>query len=157
MLNCELIKGSTVILVLTLLDERPMYGYELVKEMGSRNDNELQMKEGTWYPSLHKLELHIGRQEKDPKVSIIELEDGKEMLAERTKEWSVFSATGCIFVPPAFTFLCLSYALVLLPVYQSKLWHLVLPNGVRLKDVIRVCADLMLIMVLLVGVTLLFL
>lgn len=56
MLNRELIKGSTVILVLTLLSERPMYGYELVKEMGSRSDHELQMKEGTLYPSLHKLE-----------------------------------------------------------------------------------------------------
>jgi hypothetical protein len=43
MLNRELIKGSTVILVLTLLNERPMYGYELVKEMGSRSDNEPQM------------------------------------------------------------------------------------------------------------------
>lgn len=46
MLNRELVKGSTVILVLTLLNERPMYGYELVKEMGSRSGNELQMKEG---------------------------------------------------------------------------------------------------------------
>lgn len=55
MLNRELVKGSTVILVLTLLNERPMYGYELVKEMGSRSGNELQMKEGTLYPSLHKL------------------------------------------------------------------------------------------------------
>ncbi len=32
MLNRELVKGSTVILVLSLLNERPMYGYELVKE-----------------------------------------------------------------------------------------------------------------------------
>ncbi len=56
MLNRELVKGSTVILVLTLLNERPMYGYELVKEMEKRSGNELQMKEGTLYPSLHKLE-----------------------------------------------------------------------------------------------------
>ncbi|AUZ28777.1 hypothetical protein [Bacillus cabrialesii] len=65
--------------------------------------------------------------------------------------------TGCAFVPPAFTFLCLSYALVLLPVYQSKLWRLILPNGVRLKDLLHVFGDLILIMVLLVGATLLFL
>lgn len=56
MLNRELVKGSTVILVLTLLNELPMYGYELVKEMEKRSGNELQMKEGTLYPSLHKLE-----------------------------------------------------------------------------------------------------
>ncbi|MBT9248490.1 hypothetical protein [Bacillus halotolerans] len=81
------------------------------------------------------------------------LSDGTS-VSEIVRDWD---DAGCAFVPPAFTFLCLSYALVLLPVYQSKLWHLVLPNGVRLKDVVRVCADLMLIMVLLVGVTLLFL
>ncbi|MBJ7570608.1 hypothetical protein [Bacillus halotolerans] len=81
------------------------------------------------------------------------LSDGTS-VSEIVRDWD---DAGCAFVPPAFTFLCLSYALVLLPVYQSKLWHLVLPNGVRLKDVVRVCAELMLIMVLLVGVTLLFL
>ncbi|MCI4170735.1 hypothetical protein MMJ17_22725, partial [Bacillus spizizenii] len=48
---------------------------------------------------------------------------------------------GCAFVPPAFTFLCLSYALVLLPVYQSKLWHLILQNGVRLKDLFHVFVE----------------
>ncbi|WP_339191725.1 hypothetical protein [Bacillus sp. FSL K6-1003] len=81
------------------------------------------------------------------------LSDGTS-VSEIVRDWD---DAGCAFVPPAFTFLCLSYALVLLPVYQSKLWHLVLPNGVRLKDVVRVCGELMLIMVLLVGVTLLFL
>ncbi|MFH0346394.1 hypothetical protein ACHADS_07435 [Bacillus vallismortis] len=64
---------------------------------------------------------------------------------------------GCAFVPPAFTFLCLSYALVLLPFYQSKLWHLILPNSVRLKDLCHVFGDLALILVLLIGATLLFL
>ncbi|BDG82034.1 MULTISPECIES: PadR family transcriptional regulator [Bacillus] len=99
MLNRELIKGSTVILVLTLLNERPMYGYELVKEMGSRSDHELQMKEGTLYPSLHKLERqgyissYWEKQEKGPDRKYYRItEDGREILAERTKEWSVFSA-----------------------------------------------------------------
>nr|MDH3083352.1 PadR family transcriptional regulator [Bacillus subtilis] len=99
MLNRELVKGSTVILVLTLLNERPMYGYELVKEMGSRGGNELQMKEGTLYPSLHKLERqgyissYWEKQEKGPDRKYYRITDeGKEVLAERTKEWSVFSA-----------------------------------------------------------------
>ncbi len=99
MLNRELIKGSTVILVLTLLNERPMYGYELVKEMGSRSDHELQMKEGTLYPSLHKLERqgyissYWEKQEKGPDRKYYRItEDGREILAERTKEWSMFSA-----------------------------------------------------------------
>src|SRR5690625_5944096 len=56
MFNRELVKGSTSILILQLLNERDMYGYELVKEIEQRSDNNLLMKEGTLYPALHKLE-----------------------------------------------------------------------------------------------------
>ncbi|WP_424160669.1 PadR family transcriptional regulator [Bacillus amyloliquefaciens] len=99
MLNRELIKGSTVILVLTLLNERPMYGYELVKEMEKRSGNELQMKEGTLYPSLHKLERqsyissYWKKQTKGPDRKYYRITDeGRNILAERTKEWNLFSA-----------------------------------------------------------------
>ncbi len=99
MLNRELVKGSTVILVLTLLNERPMYGYELVKEMEKRSGNELQMKEGTLYPSLHKLERqsyissYWEKQTKRPNRKYYQITDeGKNILAERTKEWNLFSA-----------------------------------------------------------------
>ncbi|ABS75854.1 MULTISPECIES: PadR family transcriptional regulator [Bacillus] len=99
MLNRELVKGSTVILVLTLLNERPMYGYELVKEMEKRSGNELQMKEGTLYPSLHKLERqsyissYWEKQTKGPDRKYYRITDeGKNILAERTKEWNLFSA-----------------------------------------------------------------
>ena len=56
MFNRELVKGSTSLLLLQLLDERDMYGYELVKELEKRSGNEFSVKEGTLYPALHKLE-----------------------------------------------------------------------------------------------------
>lgn len=56
MLNCELVKGSIVILVLLFLNEWLMYGYEFVKEMGSCSGNELQMKEGILYFFFYKFE-----------------------------------------------------------------------------------------------------
>src|SRR5699024_12542686 len=56
MFNRELVKGSTSILILQLLNERDMYGYELVKEIEQRSDNNLLRKEGTLYPALRKLE-----------------------------------------------------------------------------------------------------
>ncbi len=97
MLNRELVKGSTVILVLTLLNERPMYGYELVKEMGSRSGNELQMKEGTLYPSLHKLERqgyissYWEKQEKGPDRKYYRITDeGKEVLADARRNGAYF-------------------------------------------------------------------
>lgn len=97
MFNRELVKGSTSILVLQLLNERDMYGYELVKEMARRSDDQLQMKEGTLYPALHKMEKqayveHYWRhQEKGPARKYYRItEEGKEILAERTSEWKQY-------------------------------------------------------------------
>ncbi|MBC5636816.1 MULTISPECIES: PadR family transcriptional regulator [Ornithinibacillus] len=94
MFDRELVKGSTSLLVLQLLNERDMYGYELVKEMDYRSDHNLQMKEGTLYPALHKLEkqeyieCYWQNQEKGParKYYRITLE-GKKILEAKTSEW----------------------------------------------------------------------
>lgn len=94
MFNRELVKGSTSLLVLQMLNERDMYGYELVKEMDRRSDHGLQMKEGTLYPALHKLEkqeyieCYWEEQEKGPARKYYRItEAGKEMLEEKTNEW----------------------------------------------------------------------
>jgi PadR family transcriptional regulator PadR len=94
MFNRELVKGSTSILVLQLLQERDMYGYELVKEMAKRSDDRLQMKEGTLYPALHKMEKqgfvehYWSQQEKGPARKYYRItEEGKAILTERTSEW----------------------------------------------------------------------
>lgn len=52
----ELLKGSTETLILSLLAEESMYGYMLVKEIDRRSDGYFQLKEGTLYPALHRLE-----------------------------------------------------------------------------------------------------
>ncbi|GAQ16494.1 lineage-specific thermal regulator protein [Oceanobacillus picturae] len=94
MFNRELVKGSTSLLVLQLLEERDMYGYELVKEMDQRSEHNLQIKEGTLYPALHKLEkqeyieCYWQNQEKGPARKYYRITDqGKEMLEEKTSEW----------------------------------------------------------------------
>lgn len=94
MFSRELVKGSTSLLVLQLLSERDMYGYELVREIEERSDNHLTMKEGSLYPGLHKLEKQTyiesywKEQEKGPARKYYRLtEAGKEILVERTKEW----------------------------------------------------------------------
>ncbi|WP_391560092.1 PadR family transcriptional regulator [Robertmurraya sp.] len=97
MFNRELIKGSTSLLLLQLLEERDMYGYELVKELESRSGNEFSVKEGTLYPALHKLEkqeyieCYWKEQEKGPARKYYKItEAGKEMLLEKTREWNDF-------------------------------------------------------------------
>ena len=52
----ELLKGTTVILILSLLDEQPMYGYEMIKAIEEKSSDTFSFKEGTLYPILHSLE-----------------------------------------------------------------------------------------------------
>src|SRR5688572_32529780 len=52
----DLVRGSVVPVVLALLRERPMYGYEMVKHVNARTGGRLNWREGTLYPALHRLE-----------------------------------------------------------------------------------------------------
>ena len=97
-INRELIKGSTSILILKLLAERDMYGYQITQELKARSDNELQLKEGTLYPMLHSLteagavewywyDTDEGRRRKYYKIT----DTGREMLNKKRREWKEFS------------------------------------------------------------------
>jgi PadR family transcriptional regulator PadR len=52
----QLRKGSTVVLILTVLSEQPMYGYQISRELGQRSQGYFEMKEGLLYPALHQME-----------------------------------------------------------------------------------------------------
>ena len=52
----SLLSGSTPLLVLALLKDSDMYGYEMIEELAKRSDHTFQLKEGTLYPLLHALE-----------------------------------------------------------------------------------------------------
>ena len=43
------------LLVLTLLKEQDMYGYQIISELAARSERIFEMKEGTLYPVLHGL------------------------------------------------------------------------------------------------------
>jgi PadR family transcriptional regulator, regulatory protein PadR len=58
-INRELLKGSLDLVVLALLEQGPMYGYQIVKEVRQRSGDVLHLKEGSLYPALHRLE-HAG-------------------------------------------------------------------------------------------------
>ena len=55
-LNKELIKGSTITLILNELSKEPMYGYKMIKEIEGKSNGVFIFKEGTLYPILHDLE-----------------------------------------------------------------------------------------------------
>lgn len=51
----ELLKGSTPLLVMSVLDGKDLYGYRIIRELEVRSENVFQMSEGTLYPILHAL------------------------------------------------------------------------------------------------------
>ncbi len=94
----ELLKGNTETLLLSLLNRRPMYGYQIVKDIDAKSSGYFQFKEGTLYPALHRLEKggYIqGRwQELDtgvPRRYYHITAKGKRALAQRLAEWDRFT------------------------------------------------------------------
>ena len=47
----ELMKGSTTLLILNLLEKENLYGYQLIKKLSEESENIFNLKEGT-YKSL---------------------------------------------------------------------------------------------------------
>lgn len=99
-INKELLKGSTTILILSLLNKKDMYGYEMIKEIEIRSKNVFSFKEGTLYPILHTLEnedfiesywdsTQGARKRKYYKIT----STGKKLLSEKEMEWKLFSST----------------------------------------------------------------
>jgi len=95
----ELLKGNTPTLVLAVLNDAPLHGYGIAREIERRTDNALKCKEGTLYPALHALERdgHIaGEWQRKPeggerKVYAITAE-GKLELERRVQTWKTFAA-----------------------------------------------------------------
>jgi len=52
----EFLTGTVGVLILSLLSERAMYGYEMVQEAERRSARAFHLKEGTLYPALHQME-----------------------------------------------------------------------------------------------------
>ena len=51
-----MLKGTVVPIILKLLSEKEMYGYEMIQVVHERTERVLEWKEGTLYPWLHSLE-----------------------------------------------------------------------------------------------------
>ena len=54
--NADLARGCTDLVLLTLLLQRPMYGYEILTTLKDRGNGEFRLKLGTLYPVLYRLE-----------------------------------------------------------------------------------------------------
>lgn len=96
-INKELMKGSTTMLVLQLLSQESMYGYQMVKVLEEQSENTFTLKEGTLYPILHGLEAQgfiqsyweetdSARKRKYYAITPA----GEKHLEERRQEWQLY-------------------------------------------------------------------
>ena len=97
--NRELKRGTLDMILLKLISLRQMYGYELVAALNQHGSELFQIKEGTLYPVLYRLEdggfieprwetLDRGVPRKYYRLT----EAGQEHLANLTTNWKKFTA-----------------------------------------------------------------
>ncbi len=106
----ELVKGSTGSLLLCLLEQQAMYGYQIIKEMERQSQGYFKFKEGTLYPALHRLEkeglvtgkwqaLPSGR----PRRYYHLTTKGKAKIATERVQWQDFLAAMRLIIKPSST------------------------------------------------------
>ena len=90
--------GGTAMLVLALLKEREMYGYQIIEELERRSNQVFHLQEGTLYPLLHSLERDklvtardqetpAGRRRRYYRITAA----GLRALEEKKAEWQAYS------------------------------------------------------------------
>lgn len=90
--------GSAAMLVMALLRERDMYGYQMIEELRRRSDHTFDLKAGTLYPLLHALEEKgwISSYQEDadtarPRKYYHLTKSGRSQLEEKQAQWRSYS------------------------------------------------------------------
>ena len=106
--DSDLTRSVVEPIVLRLVSERPMYGYEIIKVVNQRTNNAFEWKEGTLYPCLHRLEgaglinskwsvSENGRNRKYYSIT----RKGTALLKSKIAEWSAFTkAVNAVLATP---------------------------------------------------------
>lgn len=92
-------KGVLEMLVLKLIQETPMYGYQLIQTLKKQSDDFFILREGTLYPILYRLEENgfaisqwvTPESGKAPKKIYEITKKGEQELAQQLAIWSDFS------------------------------------------------------------------
>lgn len=99
----QLKKGVLEMLVLRLLAGSPSHGYELLQRLRRQSDGMLDLKEGTLYPILYRLEddgcitsawknTEPGKQRPAPRKVYTVTPRGEQMLTRQMETWRSFAA-----------------------------------------------------------------
>lgn len=94
--NQQLLKGSSIILILKMLEKEPMYGYQMIKTITEKSNNTFKWKEGSLYPILHSMEKKefiksYWKQDKRKRKYYKITNKGLREVKKLEKDWIVFS------------------------------------------------------------------
>ena len=92
------LSGSTAMLILKLLEDEDMYGYQIIDELSQRSRNVFELKTGTLYPLLHRLEndgMVISYDENADNLRVRKYyrltDKGRGQLAQKQSEWTAYT------------------------------------------------------------------
>ncbi|MGB9636027.1 MAG: PadR family transcriptional regulator [Thermoplasmata archaeon] len=90
----ELKKGIIPLCILATLEKKKKYGFQIIKELREISNGYLDLKEGTLYPALHRLEQKgyvksewVIQEQGIPRKYYTLTETGKAALSGLEQEW----------------------------------------------------------------------
>jgi PadR family transcriptional regulator PadR len=90
----EIKRGNITLCLLYLLEEESKYGYQLITELRERSGEYFDLKEGTVYPALYRLEKEgfirsrwIQEDGRQPRNYYRITSSGRRRLQEAMEEW----------------------------------------------------------------------
>lgn len=96
--NYNFTRSDIKMLLLSLLSNKDMYGYQISGELKERSNDYFLLKEGSLYPLLHSLEqdelirAYWDEGENKRKKKYYSITDkGKKVLSKEKKEWKKYS------------------------------------------------------------------
>jgi PadR family transcriptional regulator, regulatory protein PadR len=99
MLDKEVKRGSTEMLILALVEDRPRHGYEIAKLIEERSDGVLQFHPASLYPLLYRMEKRgilkgtwIEKAGQRRRRYYKLMPEGRRVLNEQRQTWSEFFA-----------------------------------------------------------------
>ncbi len=95
----DLFRGTLNTILLETISRGPMYGYQICKAVNAKTNGYFELREGSLYPALHKLEREgllksfwekkdAGRRRKYYQIT----DAGQKVLRDKREQWQTFAA-----------------------------------------------------------------
>ncbi|WP_261663356.1 PadR family transcriptional regulator [Deinococcus sp. Marseille-Q6407] len=80
----DLLRGHLDLILLTILERQPLYGFAIIQEARARTDGYFDFREGSLYPALHRLE----------KAGLLSTHDGETGRNGKPRKYYALTAEG---------------------------------------------------------------